>query len=55
MSCAPRAESLLHRFCAGKEAAVVQHLLDEVLAAAVERSLEPQLLGQPLVDKILAA
>ena len=33
----------------------MQHLLDEVLAAAVERAVEPQLLGQALVDKILAA
>lgn len=33
---------------------MVQHLLDDVLAAGVERSLEPQLLGQELVTKILS-
>ena len=33
----------------------MQHLLDEVMGAAVERAVEPQLLGQPLVDRILGA
>ena len=33
----------------------MQHLLDEVLGAAVERSVEPHLLEAPLLEKILAS
>lgn len=45
----------LRRYAAGAEAALVSHLLDEVLAAAVERALEPTLLDGALLDRLAAA
>ncbi|KAK9806582.1 hypothetical protein WJX73_004732 [Symbiochloris irregularis] len=45
----------LRRHASGAEGAAIHHLLDEVVAAAVERSTEPQLLDAALMDKILAS
>lgn len=43
------------RYATGPEGQAIHHLLDEVVAAAVERSTEPQLLDAALMDKILAS
>lgn len=40
------------RYAQGPEGAVVSHLLDEVVAAAVERSLEPILLDGHILDRL---
>ncbi|KAK9813244.1 hypothetical protein WJX72_011382 [[Myrmecia] bisecta] len=46
---------LLRRFAQGSEGTIIYHLLDEVLTAAVERSLEPSLLEAPVLDRIMAS
>ena len=43
------------RYATGPQGAGVHHLLDEVVAAAVERSTEPQLLDPALMERILAS
>ncbi len=43
------------RYAAGPEGAAVAHLLDEVLAAGVERCLEPILLDGHILDRLAAA
>lgn len=43
------------RYAQGPEGAVVSHLLDEVVAAAVERSLEPILLDGHILDRLASA
>ncbi|CAL8469580.1 g9121 [Coccomyxa elongata] len=45
----------LRRYAQGPEGAVVSHLLDEVVAAAVERSLEPILLDGHILDRLASA
>ena len=46
---------LRRRYAQGGEGAVVSHLLDEVVAAAVERSLEPILLDGHILDRLASA
>ena len=43
------------RYAQGHEGAVVSHMLDEVVAAAVERSLEPILLDGHILDRLASA
>ena len=63
--CAPLAQRPMHveglyapvacRYTMGAESAGVLHLLDEVLAAAVERCLEPILLESHTLDRLTSA
>lgn len=43
------------RYAQGGQNAAVSHLLDEVVAAAVERSLEPILLDGHILDRLSSA
>ena len=43
------------RYANNSEGAALWQLLDEVLSAAMERSLEPILLDPPVVERIMAA
>ncbi len=43
------------RFAQGNEANVVHQLLDEVLSAALERAIEPQLLEGMVLDQIMGS
>ena len=43
------------RYVQGADTAVLHGLLDEALAAATDRSLEPVLLDAPVLAKILSA
>eukprot|EP00891_Asterochloris_glomerata_P001742 jgi/Astpho2/1742/Aster-04163 len=45
---------LLKRYAQGQEAGPIHQLLEDVLTAAVERSLEPQLLEGSLVERIIS-
>ncbi|KAK9817324.1 hypothetical protein WJX74_004288 [Apatococcus lobatus] len=45
----------LSRYANNSEGAALWQLLDEVLSAAMERSLEPVLLDPPVVERIMAA
>lgn len=45
----------LCRYASGSELPAVQQLLDEVLAAAQERALEPQLLEGVVLERIVAS
>ena len=43
----------LCRYASGGEATAVQHLLDEILTAGVERALDPVLLQASALDRML--
>ena len=45
----------MHRYANNSEGAALWQLLDEVLSAAMERSIEPVLLDAPVLERIMAA
>jgi hypothetical protein len=45
----------LLRIAGGRGADAVQHVLDEVVAAAAERSVDPSLLDPATMDRLLQA
>lgn len=46
---------LFCRFASGSDAATLQLLIEEVMTAAMDRALEPTLLDNPLLERLVAA